>query len=283
MRTTSLAWIGLAGIADDEAPRAQEWQRRLHWVMIGVALLALPAYVLDTASAAPSLRGIGHVFDAVIAIAFTAEMLLMASLSNHPGRYLIDNWLNVVIVASSIASVLGATIEWVALTRVLRVATAGLILVRALAQAQFLFTRRGAPALLGVATLTIAAAGGMFYWLEPDIHSYWDGVWLAFITGATVGYGDFFPKTGPGRAVAVVVVLAGWALLSLFTANIVAIFLGRDDARLRREMHADIRHLRSELLRLESERAATAAAQADETRRLRADVAALREALPRRD
>jgi voltage-gated potassium channel len=279
MKTQTLAWLGLAGVAPDDPPRAQEWQRRLHWLMVGIALLALPAYLLDTASESPSLRGIGHVIDGVIAIAFTAELLFMASLSNRPARYLMDNWLNAVIVASSIASVLGAAIEWVALTRMLRVATAGLVLVRALAQAQFLFTPRGAPALLGVATMLFAAAGGMFYWLEPDIHSYWDGVWLAFITGATVGYGDYYPKTGPGRAVAVVVVLMGWALLSLFTANVVAMFVGRDEARLRREMHADIRHLRGELLRVEAERAAAAAAQAEETRRLGEEIAALREDL----
>jgi voltage-gated potassium channel len=283
MSRDSLAWIGLAGVSADDTPRALEWQRRLHGVMIGVALLALPAYVLDTASTSPSLRGVGHVIDALIAAAFTAEAVFMASLSNRPGRYLLDNWLNVIIIASSIASVLGAATEWVALTRMLRVATAGLVFVRTLAQAQFLFTRRGAPALLGVATTTFAAAGAMFYWLEPDIHSYWDGVWLAFITGATVGYGDLYPRTGAGRAVAVIVVLAGWAYLSLFTANIVALFLGRDEQQLRREMHGDIRHLRNEIVRLEAERASALAAQAEELARIREDVAGLRATLGRRD
>jgi voltage-gated potassium channel len=123
----------------------------------------------------------------------------------------------------------------------------------------------------------------MFYWLEPDIHSYWDGVWLAFITGATVGYGDLYPRTGAGRAVAVIVVLAGWAYLSLFTANIVALFLGRDEQQLRREMHGDIRHLRNEIVRLEAERASALAAQAEELARIREDVAGLRATLGRRD
>ena len=171
----------------------------------------------------------------------------MTSISSHPWRYVTENWLNVIVVASSIASVLGAAIEWIAVTRVLRVATAGLILVRAITGFGYLFTRRGAPMLVGTGTMFLAAAGAMFYWLEPEIRSYWDGLWLAFITGATVGYGDFYPRTGGGRVVAVFVVLGGWALLSLFTANIVALFIGRDERKLREELHRDIRNLRAEI------------------------------------
>ena len=133
------------------------------------------------------------------------------------------------------------------MTRVLRVATAGLILVRAVTGFRYLFTQRGAPMLVGIGTMFLAVAGAMFYWLEPDIRSYWDGLWLAFITGATVGYGDFYPRTGGGRVVAVFVVLVGWALLSLFTANIVALFIGRDERKLREDLHRDIRNLRAEI------------------------------------
>ena len=40
-----------------------------------------------------------------------------------------------------------------------------------------LFTHRGAPwALIGIAFLTLLGAGGVFYRLDPGIHSYWDGL-----------------------------------------------------------------------------------------------------------
>ena len=39
--------------------------------------------------------------------------------------------------------------------------------------------------------------------------SYIDTVWLLMITFLTVGYGDFFPVTLTGRAIAVVTVLVG--------------------------------------------------------------------------
>ncbi len=49
---------------------------------------------------------------------------------------------------------------------------------------------------LGLGLITWLLAGAGFWWLEPTIQSYWDGLWLAFTTGATVGYGDFVPTVG---------------------------------------------------------------------------------------
>ena len=65
-------------------------------------------------------------------------------------------------------------------------------------------------------------------------------MWLAFVTGATVGYGDIVPTTTATRIVAILSVLVGWALLSLFTANIVAVFIGREEAEMRTELHREV-------------------------------------------
>jgi voltage-gated potassium channel len=245
-----LVWIGLAGLPPDDNPRAVRWERRLHWVMVAVALLSLPAYVLDTAEGRSSWHRLATFIDTFILIAFFAEIAWMTALSSFPGRYLAENWLNLVVVLGAAAALFGATTEWIALVRVARVAVAGIILLRALAQLSVLFTRRGAPLLVGVGALSMLAAGGMFYWLDPAITSFWDGLWLAFITGTTVGYGDIVPTTGAARVIAVFVVLAGWAMLSLFTANIVARFVGREETQLRQELHREIVHLRREIGRL---------------------------------
>ena len=38
-----LVWVGLAGVADDDNAAAHTWQKRLHWIMVGMALLSLLA------------------------------------------------------------------------------------------------------------------------------------------------------------------------------------------------------------------------------------------------
>jgi voltage-gated potassium channel len=185
MTRTPLTWIGLAGVAADDNARAQDWQHRLDAVMIAIALLALPAYVLEVATTDATLQGLSHALDVAIFLAFLLETLWMVHVSSQPLRYLVENWLNVLILIAAATSVLGAPTEWVALIRTARVAVSSLLLVRAVAEVNILFTRKGAPLLLGTAALVMLGGGAMFYWLEPTIHTYWDGLWLAFTTGAT--------------------------------------------------------------------------------------------------
>jgi voltage-gated potassium channel len=204
----------------------------------------------------------------------------MLHVSSKPATYLTENWLNVVIVAGASAALLGAATEWVAVVRVMRVAVSGLVMIRALTGFRDLFTHRGAPALIGIACVTLLCAGGMFYWIDPGIHSYWDGLWLAFTTGTTVGYGDVVPTTGASRAFAALMVLIGVALMTLFTANVVAFFVGRDETQLRHSLHREIVALRGEVAHLlDAEELRIHRDLHHEVRQLREEVRALREAL----
>ena len=250
MTHSPLAWIGLAGIEPDDNERAQYWHHRLHGVMVTIVLLAVPAYFLESARASPQLHLIAHALDVVIFFAFLAEAIWMAHVSSEPVRYLIDNWLNLVILLGAMASILGASTEWVALVRVMRVAIAGLVMVRTITGFTFLFTRRGAPILVGTSFLILLAAGGLLYWIEPSIDNYWDGLWLAFVTGMTIGYGDVVPTTAAARAVAAGVGLIGVALVTLFTASVVSFFVGGEETHMRRELQRDIVTLREEIGRL---------------------------------
>ena len=80
--------------------------------------------------------------------------------------------------------------------------------------------------LLAVAILGL---GGLGFWLiDPSIETLSDGLWLAFTTAATVGFGDVVPSTLASRAFSVIVVLLGLAVLSLVTASLSAIFVGEE-------------------------------------------------------
>lgn len=134
-----------------------------------------------------------------------------------------------------------------------RVVWASLLLARTLAMARELFRATAALWLLAAGAILLALSGIGFYWLEPTVHNYGEGLWLAFVTGATVGYGDFVPTTMASRFFAMFTVLIGFGMLSLTTASIAVFFIEEDEKKLRREMHHDIRLLHEEVAALRAE------------------------------
>lgn len=138
-----------------------------------------------------------------------------------------------------------------------RLGIAVLMLYRLLKISLPLFTETGLARLLAMGGTVIGLCGIGFYWLDPGVHSLHEGLWLAFSTAATVGYGDVVPTSTASRVFSVFVVLLGYGLLSLVTASIAAMFVGTQERKVERDilrdMHAQIRSLREEISGLRDE------------------------------
>lgn len=113
----------------------------------------------------------------------------------------------------------------------------------------------------------IGLGGFGFHALEPKVLTLSDGLWLAFTTAATVGYGDIVPSTTASRAFAILVVLLGLAVLSLVTASVSAIFVEAEERDFEgatvqqlKDLHHQIRCLRDEIQGLRDHATASAMA-----------------------
>jgi voltage-gated potassium channel len=116
-----------------------------------------------------------------------------------------------------------------------------------------LITRRGLVYSL-ILCLVILGLGGLGFWiLEPRAITLSDGLWLAFTTAATVGYGDIVPSTHASRIFAVIVVLLGLAVLSLVTASVAAMFVETEERQIERDLMQEIGALRAEVRSLHNE------------------------------
>src|SRR6202042_1876196 len=106
----------------------------------------------------------------------------------------------------------------------------------------------------GLFRVLLAAAGLVFLgaWLDllfedhavgSNIHSYHDALWWAVVTVTTVGYGDRFPISEGGRAVAVVLMLVGIGLIGVLTATVASFFVQEHTDANKKEYqqgHADL-------------------------------------------
>ncbi|MDQ4068827.1 MAG: ion transporter [Actinomycetota bacterium] len=76
---------------------------------------------------------------------------------------------------------------------------------------------------VGSAALVLSVEEGT----DTSIESFGDALWWAITTITTVGYGDTYPVTAPGRGIAAFLMISGIALFGVLTANIAAFFVER--------------------------------------------------------
>ena len=107
--------------------------------------------------------------------------------------------------------------------------------------------RRGLLYSIGLCMLILGIGGVGFWLLEPRVETLGDGLWLAFTTAATVGYGDLIPSTHASRAFSVVVVMLGLAVFSLVTASVAAMLVEVEERAVERDLLQEIGNLRAEV------------------------------------
>lgn len=144
-------------------------------------------------------------------------------------------------------------------------------LLRVIVLSKPLFARAGLARLLAMAAAVLGLCGVGYYWIDPEVATLSDGLWLAFTTAATVGYGDLVPSSTASRIFSMFVVILGYGVLSLVTASIAAMFVDTQERQVEREilrgLHAEISGLRQQLARLETRLDARPAAEAPEVGR----------------
>lgn len=231
----------------------RRWERRAELPLTAAALLFLAAYawpILD-----PDLPQAWRSAFLIVTWAtwalFAVDYLARLALSEKRRRFVRQNLLDLLVVA-------------VPLLRPLRL----LRLVTLLS-----FLNRHASSRLRGKVVTYAVGGTLLLVLVgglavldaergasgANITTYGDAVWWAMTTITTVGYGDQFPVTPTGRAVAGALMVAGIALLGTITATLASWLVERvaeqadiEEAATRRDVEAltvEVRALREEVRR----------------------------------
>jgi voltage-gated potassium channel len=157
---------------------------------------------------------------------FVMETVALLLLVHQRFNYLKRNWMNLIIIT------LGVPFMWehTPLFGILRGLQLLLMLRLMLpwwdTSVHFLSRNRLGTTLLA-AFVTTTLAGVLMTVIDPKFKTPWEGIWWAWQTVTTVGYGDIVPVSFEGRLLAIFVMLMGLAFLSLLTANFAAYFISR--------------------------------------------------------
>lgn len=215
------------------------------WFILGTLITTIPAFYLEMLTGERSLLAAAAYVLAALAMVLRIALrrVLMATRMRR--------WLVWTLIAGLLLAAVLPPSSTSSFALTLRLLTALLTLLHMMWLLQHLLARDSLPSLLGAAVLVLLLCGAGFWWIEPRTPTLADGLWLAFTTAATVGYGDVVPSTPASKVFAVFVVLLGFGILSLVTASIAAMWVESSERRMEhdilRDLHAEIGQLRAEL------------------------------------
>jgi voltage-gated potassium channel len=228
-------------------------EHRAEPLMLALALLVIPAIVLEEASAS-WLRTTATVLNVAIWIGFAAELAFVLSVSRHRLLTLRAHWLDVAIVVVSFP-LFGRLLQGARLLRLLRLlrfVRLALFGARAYQAARVLFSPDGLRYVVLLVVLIVVVSGAAIAAVDAEhVHSIEDGIWWALATVTTVGYGDVVPHSTAGRAVAGVVMLCGIGFVALLTATVAATFVKQDEAHREDDVATRLDRLDARLDRIE--------------------------------
>ncbi len=231
-------------------------------VMLILCLYALATLVMETTvQFEPGTQTILDYMDYVVCALFFLDFTNSFWRAPHRWRYFYTwGWLDLV---SSIPAI--DVLRWGRAARVVRVFRVfrGMRTTKLLAE--LVVKRRGentflAASLVALLLVVFCSIAALYFEVDAgsNIKTGEDALWWALVTITTVGYGDRYPVTTEGRALAVFLMTAGVGLFSIFSAFLAARFIGNsaDDSSntsselsaLRTEM-AEIRRILEQLKR----------------------------------
>lgn len=224
-------------------------------IILTLSVIALTALGLELIfEMPPEARRVLHWTDNTICVFLLIDFIIRFRRAESKWAFMKWGWIDLLASIPEIEA-----LRWGRFFRVFRI----LRIIRVVRSLRELFqlifrtrTQGGAASifLITFLVLTISSTGILFCERTPDanIRSAEDAVWWSFTTITTVGYGDKYPVTSEGRALAVMLMVSGVGLFGTMSGVIASFFLGEDKKTQRKEeeLMGELQALHTELAKL---------------------------------
>lgn len=217
-------YIGLAGVSGKETTTAKRWGNYYAAFMIVVTIGLLLQLYLEKKHDIPLFFVLATNW--IVWAAFIAETVTLTYLVQDKTRYLLNNWLNLFIIVVGFPLIWENT-QFIAILRLLQLLIVFRLGFPIWDTSIRILSRNNLGATLLVCFIITVVWGILLSAVDPSIGTPWDGIWWAWETATTVGYGDIVPTTGLGRLLAAMLMVMGFGLISLLAANFSAYFISK--------------------------------------------------------
>jgi voltage-gated potassium channel len=240
-------WLGIAGVNEQESHKVRKIGKLFEFGLLLIAIWLPIEWYSESHHLLPKL--FYQLTNWVIWFAFVAETVVLTLLVERKMFYLTTNWVNLAII------ILLFPVYWphlylTTIVRVIRICLMFRFLVPWLSFSREFLARNHLGTTLLVAFVLTTASGLTVAAFDPGIPNAFAGVWWAWQTITTVGYGDSVPTSILGRTVAILIMVFGIGLLAVLTANFSAFFLARNEKTSERTV--TLKHVEQMLERLEA-------------------------------
>ena len=241
--------IGLSGVGPYENERAKKLGRAFEWPMIFIAMWIVFEWYLE--SKAEQDIAVTAFTDWLIWSFFLLETVVLTMAVDHKKRYLGNNWANLVIVAAGLP-ILWETLPHAGGLRVLRLLAIFIVLMNMSGTFRKIMGRNHLGPTVMVSFIIIVIAGTLMAVIDPNVETPFDGIWWAWVTVTTVGYGDIVPGSTAGRLFGSFLILMGIGLFAMLTASFSSFFMQQDEEELIREEKSNTQRLSDMANRIEA-------------------------------
>jgi len=215
-------------------PAAERLDQLLALPMLALTVVFLADLVLPVLypDMPPTARATLGPIDLGIWAAFLAEYLARLFVAPNRVAFILHNPLDLLLVVIPVLRPL-RLVRSVTLIRAVRLTRIGAGTGRVVRQSRLRLASRAALLAAGSATIMILAASVMELDAErgavhANITTFGDALWWAVSTITTVGYGDHYPVTAAGHAIAIVLMIVGVGMFGVVAASASAWFISAD-------------------------------------------------------